>query len=59
VLYLDVVFVRMLDRYDDMVTDEEVLGVELPAVVVSWFKCDVVLGLMLCEIRTIKAGEPT
>jgi hypothetical protein len=33
VLYLDVVFVRMLDKYDDIVMDNAQLSMELPAVV--------------------------
>jgi hypothetical protein len=33
VLYLDVVFVRMLDKYDDIVMDGAQLSMELPAVV--------------------------
>jgi hypothetical protein len=35
VLYLDVVVVRMLDRYDDIMMDVARLAMELPAVVVS------------------------
>jgi hypothetical protein len=59
VLYLDVVFVRMLDRYDDIVMFGARLGMELPAVVASWFVSGRLLGLMLYEEETVKEGTPS